>query len=63
VNKTVSEHLSDLQRHRQRLHEESMRNRLTQQRRNEIEAEIRVITTAMEYFLAAIETEHQMKFD
>jgi hypothetical protein len=52
-----------LERRRQRLHEESMRNRLSQERRNEIEAEIRAITTAMEYFLVAIETQYQMKFD
>jgi hypothetical protein len=43
------------------LHEESMKNRLSHERRNEIEAEIRAITTALAHFLAAIETEQQIK--
>jgi hypothetical protein len=60
VNKTVGEHIRNLESRRQRLNEESMKNRLSQERRNEIEAEIRAITTAISHFLAAIETEQQL---
>jgi hypothetical protein len=61
VNKTVGEHIRNLESRRERLHEESMKNELSHSRYNEIEAEIRAITTAMEYFRAAIETEQQIK--
>lgn len=60
---TVGEHIQNLESRRQRLHEESMKNRLSQERRKEIEAEIRAFTTAISHFHAAIETEHQIKFD
>jgi hypothetical protein len=61
VDKTVGEHIRNLESRRQRLHEKSMKPRLSQERRNEIEAEIRAITTAISHFLAAIETEQQIK--
>ena len=61
VDRTVGEHIQNLESRRQRLHEESMKNRLSQERRNEIEAEIRAITTAIAHFLAAIETEQQLQ--
>jgi hypothetical protein len=38
VNKTVGEHIRNLETRRQRLHEESMNHQLSQERRNEIEA-------------------------
>ena len=60
MNKTVGEHIRDLDSRRQRLHAESMKDGLSQQRRNEIEAEIRAITTAISHFLAAVETEQQL---
>jgi hypothetical protein len=61
VDKTVGEHIRNLESRRQLLHEESMKNRLSHERRNEIEAEIRAITTALAHFFAAIETEQQIK--
>jgi hypothetical protein len=60
VNKAVGEHIRNLESRRQCLYAESMKNGLSQERRNEIEAEIRAITTAMSHFLAAIETEQQL---
>ena len=60
MDKTVGEHIRNLESRRQLLHEESMKN-LSQERLNEIEAEIRAITTAISHFLSAIETEQQIK--
>jgi hypothetical protein len=61
VNKTVGEHIRDLEGHRQRLNEESLEDGLSQDRRNEIDAEIRAITSAISHFFAAIESEQQLK--
>ena len=60
MNKTVGEHIRDLESRRQLLHEQSMKGELSQERRNEIEAEIRAITTAISHFLAAVETERKL---
>jgi hypothetical protein len=60
VNKTVGEHIHDLESRRQLLHDQSMKSELSQERRNEIEAEIRAITTAISHFLAAVETERKL---
>jgi hypothetical protein len=60
VDKTVGEHIRNLESRRERLNEECFKDGLTQERRNEIEAEIRAITTAISHFLAAIETEHRI---
>jgi hypothetical protein len=60
MDKTVGEHIRQLESRRQRLSEELMRNRLSRKRRNEIEAEIRAITTAISHFLAGLETARQI---
>ena len=61
VNKTVGEHIRDLESRRQRLHEESMKEGLNHSRLNEIESEIRAITVAISHFLAGIEAEQKIK--
>ena len=58
MNKTVGEHIRDLESRRQRLNEESLEDGLSQERRNEIEAEIRAITTSI-----SIETERQLNIN
>jgi hypothetical protein len=60
VDKTVREHIRDLESRRRQLHEDSMKAGTSHARRHEIEAEIRAITTAISHFLAAIETEQQL---
>jgi len=62
MHKTVGEHIRDLESRRQRLNEESLEDGLSQERRNEIDAEIRAITSAISHFLAAIEKAQQLKF-
>jgi hypothetical protein len=60
VNKTVGEHIRSLESRREQLHEESMKNRLSLSRRNQIESDIRAINLAISYYRAAVDTEKQL---
>ena len=57
---TVGKHIERLQRRLERLHRDVMRNGLTRQQRNHIEAEIRAATLALEHFKAALDAEKQV---
>ena len=63
MNKTVGEHIRDLENRRRQLHQDSMKPGIGQTRRNQIEAEIRAVTTSISHFLAAIETERQLTIE
>lgn len=61
MNKTVGEHIHELESHRQHLSEEIMADGIDTVRRNQIDADIRAINLAISYFRAALETEQQVK--
>lgn len=59
MNKTVGEHIRELEDRRQSL-ERKLSERLSSARREEIDASIRAINLAISYFRSAIETEQQL---
>jgi hypothetical protein len=61
MNRTVGEHIRELESHRQRLSEEMTANGIDAARLNDIDADIRAINLAISYFRAALDTEQQVK--
>ena len=57
---TVAKHIERLHARLERLNREVMRDGLTWQQRNHVEAEIRASTLALEHFKAALEPEQEL---
>ena len=60
MNRTVSEHIRELEALIKQLNEEVMRDELTLADRNQIEAEIRVAQMALSHYRSAIELGMQL---
>jgi hypothetical protein len=56
---TVREHITRLESRIQRLNQEIMENRVSQQERNRLEAEIRAANLALTHYRAALDIESQ----
>jgi len=57
---SVGKHIERLQERLERLNREVMRNHLTRQQRNQVEAEIRAATVALAHFQAALAAEEKL---
>jgi hypothetical protein len=55
MNRTVGEHIRELEDRVKQLNEDIMRNELTLAKRNEIDAEIRVAEIVLSHYRSAIE--------
>jgi hypothetical protein len=60
VDKTLREHIGELEQRLKRLAAESMENRLNRTQRNRVEAEIRAVNLALTHFREALELERQL---
>jgi predicted aspartyl protease len=59
MNSTVREHINRLESRIQRLNQEIMENRSSQEERNRLEAEIRAAKSTLTHYRAALEIENQ----
>jgi hypothetical protein len=60
MDKTVGEHIRELETRRQQLRDETMKDGLSLVRKNDIDSDIRAIDLAISYFRAALETKQQV---
>jgi hypothetical protein len=60
VDRTVAEHIRELESRREQLNAQLMETELSLGKRNEIEAEIRVTDMVLTHFRAAIKLEQQL---